>query len=355
MLARFQILLVSPLFIPADEKLEPYTFTYEGEHITVHPLKQAEDDSKDRSIYSENALITNQRGFIINEPPKESLVVHIIGSPERKTFQMNLLQLDFQRLAFDRRAIDDAVVARAFDIGNRILTTLRTSLKSPNIMTLSTDEATWRVEFLEDTGEPLLEGNKSFNRTQARMMTTFITRDIWDYSKTLIPTYETPNWNTLLLNASQALPEIGTAMVLTATALETLIEEVLEELALQKGIPKDLWSWIYNRSLHLLPEVEEEYDALLKIVSGKSLKTDKPQLWQAFRNIKNARNKFVHGGIARIGSDPVKFQTALKFIEQANEIADWIETLRPEKSHRPQIANEFTFTLTHHAPPTTNS
>jgi hypothetical protein len=139
-----------------------------------------------------------------------------------------------------------------------------------------------------------------------------------------------PIYVPLVLDADAALPDIGTAITLASTALETLIEIHLRRLATARCTPPELWLWITHRDFYLKePSMTEQFDTLLKIFSGKSLK-DQPQLWTAFKNLNQARNSFVHGGRAEIGNMPVTIDVAMKLLESTKEIIKWMEQLAPE-------------------------
>ncbi len=72
--------------------------------------------------------------------------------------------------------------------------------------------------------------------------------------------------------------------------------------------------------------MEEKFDTLLKIVTGKSLKEDAP-LWLAFVRLKKARNSFVHDGKAVIDRKTVTSDETTQLVQQTKEIITWIEKL----------------------------
>jgi hypothetical protein len=85
--------------------------------------------------------------------------------------------------------------------------------------------------------------------------------------------------------------------------------------------------WITKRGFFLKePSTDEQFDVLLKIFSGKSLK-DEPTLWEAFRNLKEARNNFVHKGRAEIGGKPVTSDVASRLVASTRDIIRWTEKL----------------------------
>jgi hypothetical protein len=138
------------------------------------------------------------------------------------------------------------------------------------------------------------------------------------------------------------MPSIGPALVLAATALEVFISRVLDRLAPTKVVPPELWHWINERDNRLKePALEEQYDVLMKFLTGHSLK-DEPLLWEAFKNLKDARNAFVHEGIAKIGRIPVSTETANKLIASASNIIEKTREWLPNELHW----QEFKYDLT---------
>jgi hypothetical protein len=85
----------------------------------------------------------------------------------------------------------------------------------------------------------------------------------------------------------------------------------------------------------------EQYDALLKLLTGHSLK-DEPLLWEAFKNLKDARNAFVHEGIAKIGQTPVSTESANKLIASASDIIAKIREWLPNELHWPEFKYDLT-------------
>ena len=85
--------------------------------------------------------------------------------------------------------------------------------------------------------------------------------------------YQPLPWDVLLLDAQAELPKIGTAIVLAATALEVFIAGILDQLAKEKAVPEELWSWISEREdYHQQPTLVEQYNDLLHFFTGHSLR-----------------------------------------------------------------------------------
>lgn len=162
-----------------------------------------------------------------------------------------------------------------------------------------------------------------------------ITEKIWDKATQLIDAHETETWSKLLLDAEELLPDIGASIVMAAAALEVLIEVALSCLASINEMPKGLWEWINNRGDYRKePSEEEKYDNLLYILANKSLKAEQP-LWEAFKNIKSARNSFLHEGKLVIGKEDLTIEKSIMLISKAKEIAVWIEQLLPIEKRAP--------------------
>jgi hypothetical protein len=139
------------------------------------------------------------------------------------------------------------------------------------------------------------------------------------------------------LDSRAAFPHLGTVVVLAATALEVFIANLLDTLVKETDVPERLWSWMNKRGkFDQEPSVEEQFDTLLEVMTGHSLKDDLA-LWDAFQNLKTARNKFVHEGIPRIGKNapPISELEALSLVGQAESIVAKIREWIPEKHRWP--------------------
>ena len=99
----------------------------------------------------------------------------------------------------------------------------------------------------------------------------------------------------LLLDAYALPPQVGPAVVLAHTAVETRVAQTTDRNAILTGLNAELWSWLTVRS------TAEQLDRLAKALTGKSLKDDR-RLWEGFQHLREALekqgNKFVHEGKA---------------------------------------------------------
>jgi hypothetical protein len=149
-----------------------------------------------------------------------------------------------------------------------------------------------------------------------------------------------------MLDAEGHLPNIVPAVVLAAAALEVLISAALDALAPVEGVGVAMWVFINNRGDYRKePSVVEQYDVLLTALAGRSLKM-RNDLWEVFRNLREARNSLMHDGSMSIGGRPVTRDQAYGMIIGAKAIAAWIEELLPAASRRPSEPGQTQLTVT---------
>ena len=322
MIARLFVLLPFKLTVPEGQQYPVYEAEDSGYKVRFYP--------PGRSDYA--------------PPIAEEDKIAIDGV---SAFQADALRIDFQKENFDRRADTlydppEPIVDRAI---NFFLIRLRHVARAGQVRPVRFPLVTWRMQYLNDNESELKEeaglvrgrGVKSFSSSFIAL-----TNKIWTDVFSLPPDYEPPPWESLLLDATDEMPSIGPALVLAATALEVFISRVLDRLAPTKVIPPELWHWINERGNRLKePNLEEQYDALMKLLTGHSLK-DEPLLWEAFKNLKDARNAFVHEGIAKIGQTPVSTESANKLIASASNIIAKIREWLPNELHWPEFKYDLT-------------
>jgi len=129
--------------------------------------------------------------------------------------------------------------------------------------------------------------------------------------------------------------------VLAASAIETRIDDALRSHAQQHGDPAlELWSWLTNRDQWWRePSFAEKLSVVLAALASRTLKDDN-DLWKAFRNLREARNKYVHEGIASIADQPVTAERAGALLAKARSILDWIEDGLPKAVRRPRFERQ---------------
>jgi hypothetical protein len=312
MLARFLLLLPFVTTVPKGEEFPIAQYTDEGYQVRVYPVALRSDAGK-------------------TDPGTDTILVN-----DRPTYQADVLRIDFAKPEFDRReGLAPAVLDPSHDVITRainfFLTRMRYVTHGGTIRLVSYPWGSWRLKYLADDGTEL-EKREGFVRELGAVERSFnfvlLDQTVWNQIHELPPDFTPPPWIELLIEAKSDLPRIGPAMVLAATALEVFISRTLENLAKLSGKGGDLWLWLNDRPEHLKPTVEEEYDALLKIFSGHSLKED-PGLWERFKNLKTARNEFVHEGVAKLGGVPVTLDTATKLVAGAEAIVDKVRSWLP--------------------------
>ena len=311
MLARLKIVLPFSVQIPEGEHFTVYKYEDEGYEVRVCPPKER------------------------SKGPADSTTVDQIEIDGRKALSSNVLRIDFRKEQFDRREDTELDPCPEFieRTVNSFLVRLRYVTRAAKVRTVNFVKSDWRLQYLNDD-ETELKREDGFIR--ARVMGTVslrvipLTKEVWSSIHDLSPDFEPPPWDDLLLDASDALPEVGPSLVLAATALEVFVARILDELAKRSTIPSDLWTWLNNREWWFRdPTTEEQFDELLKFLLTYSLKEDQ-QLWEAFKHIKSARNSFVHDGTARVGKVVVTNEHARRLVDSAVEIIQAVRQRLPE-------------------------
>jgi hypothetical protein len=316
MIARLNLLLPFVITIPEGETFPIYEYNDEGYNIHIFPPAKTEVP----------ILQDNADEFSIDEKP---------------TYQANRLIIDFKKDTFDRKAKVECdppytLITRAV---NSFLLKLRFVTRGSKIHPINLLKTSWYIKYLNDD-ESELEKTEGLVRGRFAKSFTFswtaLNSNIWEEILKLPADYIAPHWDNLLLDAIEALPQIGPSIVLATTALEVFISHILNESSKNSSIPKDLWNWINNRNWRLQePTIEEQFDNLLKIILGISLKQN-IDLWEAFKNLKDARNSFVHEGIAKIGQNPISEEETRRLVGKANEIIQFIKNKLPRDLQWPE-------------------
>src|ERR1019366_7247951 len=182
-------------------------------------------------------------------------------------------------------------------------------------------------QYLSDAGQELeREEGKLRERGGGAAPVGFpaITSDVLEMVATRSGSGEPYVWDQLLLDAFALLPEAGSAVVMAYSALETFISWGLEVLHERQQLPNQLWTWINKRDHWTKePSVSEQFDALLRVFTGRSLK-DENELWEAFTTLRKARNALAHEGTATASGVPVDGDTARRLVNNAAKIVKWV-------------------------------
>lgn len=350
LIASYKLLLPYIFHVLKPEELTPHHTTVERYDVILHPPYQAK---------VEVASFRGQKQVAYSLlPANPQVLTDTVKVNDQDTVEANLLKIDFKAPDFDRRRGQegsDPPTPLVFSVANRWLAVLRTVLQSPHVRPINEAEWFWRLDYLTDTGDDLPASAELFKMTTSmRFAPRFNVVDKQHWERAIGLTFEAdiPIYIPLILDAEAALPDVGAAITLASTALETLVENHLGRLAVAKCAPPELWPWITRRGFFLKePSTEEQFDGLLKIFTGKSLKDEK-NLWEAFKNLKEARNSFVHKGRADIGDKPVTSDVASRLVATTKDIIRWTEKLVPEEDRWLSDERPFEFSFATPAFPT---
>jgi hypothetical protein len=347
MIARLQILLPYSFSVPVDQEFQPYGTEIEGYVARVYSPYRCQVDPS--MLEPDSAVPMTDVGQLLGpaDPQPRTTLILVEGA---ETTQANALQIDFIKDDFDRRrSVDsDPPVELAFRVANDLLARLRTLGRSGRVKPISPKSTVWRIEYLNDD-ESQLESVEGLHRAVGgaswRWKVFGLRGDLWTATRDLPDDFEPTPWDTLLLDALDLLPEVGPTIVLAFASIETRIASAIDVLA-AGSVSGELWEWIRDREgdYRKEPSITEQVDVLLHAFSGHSLKED-TRLWEAFRNLRQARNTFVHEGRAEIGGQPVTPERASQLLATAGQIIEWIEQLLPESERRPRDAREGEQTL----------
>jgi hypothetical protein len=341
MIARFRILLPYLIWVRQGDTFVPEEFDRDGYRFKVYAPYQAPASASALT----DPMVTASDAVYALHPADPPVIDTSVALGGQSTVRANVVQIDVSKPEFDRRkatagnmAADDPPINMLFEVLNSMLYRLRSVSRSPFIHPISQEGSNWRIEFMTDSGELVA---REEGKVRARSSVGFscqisgLTAEHWQAFIGLPRDFHTKPWEELLLDAEAQLPDLVPAIVLSAVALEVLIGNSLAALAPADDPAAELWHYINNRGDHQKePSVKEEYDILLRALTGRSLK-EEPVLWQAFCNLRDARNTLVHRAALTIGGRPITRHQAYELVGHAKEIAVWIESLLPSNARRP--------------------
>jgi len=278
MIARVKIPIPFSLFIPEGDILDPIVYIFEDLQITIYFPNN--DD---------------------NTPVKSDINSFFID--KKKSFQVTKLVIDFKKEMFDRRITTDFDPPVEFiqKIVSDFLLKLKFVIKGFQIKNIDITTNGISLLYLNDDGSNF-EPSEGFVRGRFIKPIHYswiaLNNEYWNDLRSLKFEFEPPNWYILYLDALEALPNVGVSISYVSIALEIFISQILEKLALENPDSLDLWNWVNNRDYLKSISVDEQFSDLLNIYLGFSLKDNK-NLWDAHKEIRHARNSFVHEGIAK--------------------------------------------------------
>jgi len=335
-IARFLIFLPFDLFVSENDEWPMMELTTADYRIKIHPpLLRAERPDPTGSVLGTIGVKVSACSF------SENVLVN-----GKKIAHVNMLTLDFIKPEFNRTqqptGPTDPDPEFAYEIANEFLARVRVYSRAFQIKPILTSRDPWRLRYLTDDGQELeVEEGKfrgQFGFTSTLGFAT-ITPEIMQMVGTHWHTAEPYAWDLLLLDAQALLPEVGSAIVIAAAALETFIGWALNVLNENQPLPGGLWTWINDRDhWSKEPSVSEEFDVLLHVFTGHSLKDNEPSLWQQYSELRHARNSLAHEGVAKIGGKPIDASKEKLLIDAADKIIRWVETFIPGGFQRVRTA-----------------
>jgi hypothetical protein len=334
MVGRWRVLLPFQISVRSGDSLSPEEFTRDGYVIRIHKPYRSNVDYSDLRFESPAPLHHVTEQLTPAEPQPLIDRVQIDGAP---VVLADAVQIDFIREEFDRRiGADDPPMRLMLAVLTGFLSRLRAVAQAPHVR--PPEYPIYRLTFLNDDGSEF-EHHDSLHRHRVaagfHVEALGLNEDVWRAVGTLPDDYRARRWDDLLLDARDLLPEFGAALVLAATAVEIRLEDALNYMASTAVKPPGLWKWINDRDDYRKePSILEQSDVLMKQLAGRSLK-ENPKLWEAFQQLRAARNSFVHQGVAAIKGTPVDLQASLGLISSATEIVSWIEQFLPADQRKP--------------------
>lgn len=315
MLAKFHAALPFELLLSEGPQYTLYSYSFQGYEVQV-------------DLPSRASMVTTN---------ESSPQIKLNGFP---AFQANVLNITFRKESFDRR-IEGEIDPPAEVIKKVVLSfleRLKFAGKIPQVKMINFPHCPWEIEYLNDDGTEL---DSVIGQARAKFSMHFSFQynacdpALWEIIHSIPSDFIAPAWHTLLVDSRGALPHVGTTIVLAATGLEVLISGLTESLGRRMVGPSEIWDWINDRGdWQKEPSVEEQYSVLLKILTGHSLKEDK-ELWEGFRNLRTARNCFVHQGVPMVGKKELSIGEAIALIDKADQIVAKIRDWLPEEDRWP--------------------
>jgi hypothetical protein len=343
MLALLRVFLPFDIHLSCGETLSPITVAEQdnGLRVTIHPpyaSKAKRDDSRP-TVYGRavEAFAAMDR----DDSPSPVENVRLDGSA---CVVANCLQIDFAKAEFDRRIPSsgpeyeqtDPPLEYMFGLINKVVESFRALGKVAFLRSFSHDQTSWVLLYCNDdlTELPRTEGLLRGRHGTARSWQVFgLNRSLWQKVSENLLTAKLPTWERLFFDALSILPEIGPAIILGFSAVETLASVAMDALSKDK-LPPTVWDWITERKPYFhRPNTEQLLDVFIKAFSGNSLK-ESQALWKSFTDLNKARNNYAHRGELTIDGKPIDLHQARDLIGGVGGILDWIESRLPPEMRR---------------------
>jgi hypothetical protein len=328
MLARIAVHFPQSLWMQESASFDSFTTQVAGETVAIYPPFQCPFEVR-----------PDQDGnFNVNDiyrmltPVQQERTYPFVRMDGQLVKHANLLQIDIIRRDFTREAGAPADPPNTFveQLVMNVVARLRYTIGAPTFREFRLVEAFWTLRYLADDGSELAE-QKGLVRGRVhapfKFQFTGLDGSSWTRVKSLPFTFRPHIWERLYLDALFLLPEVGPALTLAISAIETAADQMIEDRL--RATPADAKKLIATNRLG------QRLDRVAMQVAGVSLKDDST-LWSAFDRVRRGRNMAAHEGTPLLDGVPVTDVVAREMILAIRPVLDWIERLMSPQfqSHR---------------------
>jgi hypothetical protein len=319
MLARIAVHLPHPLWFQEHAQLDSFNEVFDGEAVVVHPPLQSAFEVRPDS---EGKFNVNDIYRLLT-PVAKPRVYPFVRMDSQLVRHADLLQIDVVGREFRRQADNHSDPGREFIervVGN-VVARLRYTIGAPTVREFRLLDTFWTVRYLADDGSELRE-EKGLVRGRVhapfKFQFTGLDEHSWAAVKRLSSTFQPHIWERLYLDALFLLPEVGPALTLAISAIETATDQMIEHR--WKGSTEEL------DKLFATNRLPQRLDDVAKRLTGRSLKAE-PVLWTAFDRLRRARNMAAHEGTPVLDGVLLTDTVAQEMILAIRPVLDWVEGL----------------------------
>lgn len=328
MIARIAVHLPQSLWVQQSAKFEAFSAEVDGERIVVHPPLQCSFEVRPdlEGNFNVNDI------YRMLTPVEAERIYPFVRMDGELVKHANLLQVDVVGRDFRRAAGTPLDPRQDFVEGvvANIVARLRYTIGAPTFREFRLGETFWTVRYLCDDGSDLPEERGLVRgRLQApfRFQFTGLDSSSWTAVKNLSFGFRPHIWERLYLDALFLLPEVGPALTLAISAIETAADLMIQHRLASR--PSEAEKLIASNRL------PNRLDKVVRQIAGVSLKEDRA-LWSAFDRLRRARNMVAHEGKPILDGVLITDDLAQEMIFAIRPVLEWIERLMAPafQSHR---------------------
>jgi hypothetical protein len=149
------------------------------------------------------------------------------------------------------------------------------------------------INFTSDDGEPITIPDLRLIR-RVNVLYYIITNEMWNEATQIPYEYSLPQWKITLLDSRDLVNNPGSALVLAFSSLEIYINELLIKHVNLFENEQNKYRYL-DKIQNVNTNIYDKFCTLSKKILGFSLKKN-DVLFNVFKNIKEARNCFIHNG-----------------------------------------------------------